>query len=123
MLVGSGLLVSAILVFFILYHFVASQPRKPSGGFDRVLRPDVISRPGNIRLKDRDHYYLAGATCHQLFLATEKVPLRLLRISDSLNEPEQIQIGVDIPPGKPYLQLDSPFIYVGDKSGSLLWRG
>ena len=124
----SGLFKTSLLglltvVLFSFYYFVPVSSNNSSEGFQRVLLRNVILRSKGFQLKESDHYYQAGATRHQLFLGTEKQPLQLLKIGDDLREPEQIEIHLDSIPKRAYLLIDSPFVYVADKTGSYLSRG
>lgn len=107
---------------FTFYHFTSIQPDYHSG-FNRTITSKAISKLNSFELRTDDHLYLVGATGHYLFLSRQSKPLQLIKVNESLNGIEEMEIEAGSNQERAYMQIDSPFFYVADKSGSRLWKG
>lgn len=106
-----------------LYSFLVPYTKYNASSFVRDIRQNVILKSKTLELKNAEHLYLAGSCDGNLYLGSEETPLNLLEILGTLADCKEIKISADQITESGYIQIDSPFFYVGDRTGSNLVRG
>ncbi|MGZ3961314.1 MAG: hypothetical protein ACXVKR_08565, partial [Flavisolibacter sp.] len=118
-------LVLSIMLVGIL-SAVSEQLNHKNNPFVRLFPPGILTlnRVMDLRFKS---YYLAGADQGHFYLGNPQAPLLLMKVNYPLLD--SIPVSLSIQPGQrpylasPTLYVDSPYFFLADGRGPVIWKG
>lgn len=100
--------------------------RDRPGSFLRQYPPHPVIESKRLPLDD-DHYYFAGATNNDMYLASWVRPFELLKIASTLSDSTRIRLRIDALAGTRFVSIsvaiDSPYFYLMDGAIPYIYRG
>jgi hypothetical protein len=121
-----GILISGAVIILLLFYRAGNSIKYSQDFVRSYPREKFLSERLRMNLND-EHYYLAGADQHNIYLGNDKSKLLVFILDNELDSLKPIEIGIENDDRplmeRPKIQIDSPYFYIKDSQKPDIYKG